>query len=77
MSIQITQFLNHGHTPKVDITVDTATIKHFHQEKAEWTELLQNGDNQEAEVQRRRHCCASLPSGRACEAFSLKYLHLG
>lgn len=46
MTIQITQFkcsflaTVKCHTWLVDITVDMANTKHFHQQKAVWTELL-------------------------------------
>lgn len=49
VSIQITQFLSHSHTWQVDITMDMATSKYFHQQEAVWIDLLKNGDNQQAE----------------------------
>lgn len=36
------------HTWQVDITVDMATTKPFHQQEAVWINLLKNGDNQES-----------------------------
>lgn len=61
------------HTWLVNITVDTANTKHFHQHKAIWTELLQSGNNLEAGLLRTQTMtllCVSL-SKKTPRAFSL------